>query len=115
RETVRYIWTVEPTEIEDRTRITIETVFETFVPIPVVTIEPNVIDLADITAEVTQIDLRISNHGLIAANDFRIGFSSHPEWQLEPLISEIGALPARSSLVIPLTIRHLPPGNGGIA
>jgi hypothetical protein len=46
RETVRYLWTVEPTEIEDRTRISIETVFETVVPIPVVTIEPNVIDLA---------------------------------------------------------------------
>jgi len=31
REAVRYIWTVVPTEIEDRTKITIETVFEAFV------------------------------------------------------------------------------------
>ena len=107
RETVRYIWTVEPTEIEDRTRISIETVFETFVPIPVVTLEPNVIDLANITADVTQIDLRISNHGLIAANELRLGFSGHPDWQLEPLVSELGALPARSSLVIPMTIRRI--------
>ncbi len=107
RETVRYRWTVEPTEIEDRTRISIETVFETFVPIPVVTIEPNVIDLAEISADVTQIDLRISNHGLIAANELRLGFSRHPDWQLEPLVSELGALPARSSLVIPCTIRRL--------
>ncbi len=111
RETVRYIWTVEPTEIEDRTKITIETEFETFVPIPVVTIEPAVIDLAEITAEVTQINLRISNHGLLAANDFKLNFSSHPEWQLEPLVTEFGSLPARSSLVVPLTIRHFKPGQ----
>jgi hypothetical protein len=107
RETVRYLWTVEPTEIEERTRISIETVFETFVPIPVVTIEPNVIDLADITADVTQVDMRISNHGLIAANELRLGFSAHPEWDIQPLVSELGALPARSSIVIPVTIRRL--------
>ena len=107
RETVHYSWTVVPTQIQDRTTISIDTTFETFVPIPVVTIEPAVIDLAQINADVTQIDLHISNHGLIAANNFKLGFSSHPDWQLEPLISEIGALPARSSLVIPLTIRRL--------
>ncbi|MCC6232722.1 MAG: hypothetical protein IT580_08765 [Verrucomicrobiales bacterium] len=109
RETVRYYWTVEPTGIEDRTRLSIETVFESFVPVPVVTLEPNLIDLAEIESDVTQIDLRISNHGLIAANKLRLGFSNHPDWQLEPLISELGSLPARSSLVIPLTIRRLKP------
>ncbi len=107
REAVRYLWTVEPTEIEDHTKISIETEFETFVPIPVVTIDPAVIDLAEINADVTQIDLRIENHGLLAANDFKLSFSSHPDWQLEPLVNEFGALPARSSLVVPLTIRRL--------
>ena len=48
RETVQYIWTVTPTQIEDRTRITIETVFETVVPVPVVTMRPSVIDLANV-------------------------------------------------------------------
>ena len=107
RETVRYFWRVVPTEIEDRTKIVIETVFETFVPLPVVTIEPNYIDLAQITAEVTQIDLRISNHGLIAANEFRLGFSGHQDWSLTPLVSDVGPLPANSSLTVPLTIRRL--------
>lgn len=106
RETVKLIWRVTPTEIEDRTRITIETVFETFVPIPVVTVEPNVIDLAEITNDVTQIDLKITNHGLIAANDFRLNFNSSPSWTFTPLITEAGVLPARSSLTIPLTIRR---------
>jgi len=34
RQTVEYNWTVVPTEIEDETKITIETTFETFVPVP---------------------------------------------------------------------------------
>ena len=29
RQTVKYFWTVEPTQIEDRTRLRIDTVFET--------------------------------------------------------------------------------------
>ncbi|MBL9126553.1 MAG: hypothetical protein JNL97_02845, partial [Verrucomicrobiales bacterium] len=111
RQAVRYIWTVVPTEIEDRTRISIETVFEAFVPMPVVTIEPAVIDLADYGADVTQIDLRITNHGLVAAQKARIGFDEHPDWRLEPLIEELGTLPARSTLTIPLLIRRLNSGG----
>ncbi|MCX6925680.1 MAG: hypothetical protein NT154_21085 [Verrucomicrobia bacterium] len=56
RQTVKYYWTVEPTQIGDRARISIETVFETVVPVPVVTIEPNVIDLASVGVS-TQINL----------------------------------------------------------
>ncbi|MFM8004669.1 MAG: carboxypeptidase-like regulatory domain-containing protein, partial [Dolichospermum sp.] len=40
RQTVKYTWTVTPTEIEDRYTITIESTFETNVPIPTVVIEP---------------------------------------------------------------------------
>ena len=115
RETVQYHWTVVPTEIQDRTKITIETTFETVVPVPVVTIFPNLIDLAEITSDVTQIDLAITNHGLIAANNFHLNFGTHPDWQFTPLISDIGTLPARSSLVIPLTIRRLHSGGGSPA
>src|SRR4029450_2674317 len=77
RQTVQYLWTVVPTEIEDRTKITIETVFETVVPVPVVTIEPNVIDLAEIQGDEAQIDLKITNHGLIAAKETRVHFRPH--------------------------------------
>jgi subtilase family serine protease len=105
RQTVQYVWHVVPTEIPDRTRITIETVFETYVPVPVVTVEPALIDLTEITNDVTQIDLKISNHGLIAALETRLFFGTHPEWQFSPLINDIGTLPAMSSLTIPLTIR----------
>ena len=109
RETVQYIWTVTPTEIPETFKITIETTFETFVPIPVVTIEPALIDLSQINAEVTQINLRVSNHGLVAANDFHLVFTGNADWQFTPLVSDLGALPAGSSLTVPLTIRRLTP------
>jgi hypothetical protein len=107
RQLVQYVWTVTPTTIEDRTRITIQTVFETVVPAPVVTIEPALIDLADIAADQTQIDLKISNHGLVAANNFKLSFPEHPLWEFTPLIQDVGVLPANSTLVIPLTIRKI--------
>ncbi len=111
RQAVRYLWTVVPTGIEDRTRISIETVFEAFVPMPVVTIEPSVIDLADYTADVTQIELRITNHGLVGAQKARLSFGDHPDWRFEPLIEDLGTLPARSTLTIPLLIRRLGAGR----
>ena len=106
RQAVRYIWTVVPTQIEDRTKVTILTEFEAFVPMPVVTIEPPLIDLSDYPAEVTQIDLKVVNHGLITAKDAKLSFSSHPDWSLEPLINDLGDIPARGSFTIPMIIRR---------
>ncbi len=111
RETVKYVWKVEPVEIEDHYKITVETEFETVVPTPVITVEPTVIDLGQITTAVTQVDLKITNHGLIQADNFRLNFPTHPSWEFTPLVEEIGIMPARSSLVIPVTIRKI--GGGG--
>ena len=109
---VTYRWTVEEIEIEDRTRITLETTFETFVPTPVVTITPNVIDLAEVLGNEAQVDLKIENHGLIAANDLKLFFGTHPDWELTPLVSDLGALPARSAITVPVLIRRVT-GEGG--
>ena len=110
RQTVEYNWTVVPTEIEDRTQIVIETVFETVVPVPVVTVEPSFIDLLDMVGDEIQVDIAISNHGLIAAQEMDITFDAHPDFTFTPLISDIGTLPAQSSLVVPVTIRRVTPG-----
>jgi len=107
RETVKYIFTVVPTEIEDRTKIVIETVFETVVPIPVITVEPMLIDLADFKEAITQIDLKITNHGLVAADNVRVEFPEHPDVSVKPLVDKLGKLPARSSITVPLVIRRL--------
>ena len=113
RQTVRYRWTVEPIQVEDRTRITIETVFETAVPVPVVTMEPSVVDLADVAGDETQVDLTITNHGLIAARSSRFAMPSHPGWEFISLITEVGDIPAKSSLTIPMTVRRLGGAGGG--
>ena len=106
---MRYTWTVERVEIEDRYRITIETEFEANVPAPVVTISPPVIDVADVlvVGQVKQVNLTIANHGLIAVDDTRLNFGTHPFYSIEPLIKDIGRLGAKSSLTIPVTIRRI--------
>lgn len=107
RQTVSYTWSVVPTEIRDRYRIVIETEFETNVPAPVVVVEPSFIDLEELTEEVTQIDFKITNHGLIEANDVSLTFDSTASWEVTALASKLGNLAAKSSLTIPVTIRKL--------
>jgi subtilase family serine protease len=107
-QTVRYTWTVERIEIEDRYRITVETEFEANVPAPVVTIEPAVLDVSDLTVvgQMKQVSLTIRNHGLIAVDGVRLSFGTHPFYSIEPLIDDLGRLAAKSSLTIPVTMRR---------
>ena len=108
RQTVRYTWTVEPTEIQDHYRISVETEFEANVPAPVITVDPPVIEVGDLTTEgqVKQINLTIRNHGLIAVDDVRLSFTDHPAFEIKPLIEDLGNLSARASLTVPVTIRR---------
>lgn len=114
RELVEYNWTVVPVEVEDRTHIVIETIFETVVPAPVVTVTPSSIDLDEIQGDEAQIDFVIQNHGLIAARDMDISFNSHPAYTLTPLVSQLGTLGAQSSIVVPVILRRTS-GAGGQA
>ncbi|NCT44034.1 MAG: hypothetical protein GPJ35_12020, partial [Microcystis aeruginosa G11-09] len=109
RNTVQYNWTVTPTEIEDKYNITVESVFETDVPIPTVVIDPPLIDLEglDVVGQVLQIDMTLTNHGLIAANDLKFSFSDHPFYKIEPLINNIGSLGAKSSITVPIRITRI--------
>ncbi len=106
RETVQYLFTVVPTEIEDKVKIAIETVFETFVPIPVVTMDPPMIDMADIQSDRTEIELKITNHGLVAAQNLRLNFNGNAKWQFTPLLKDLGDLAARTSITFPLVIER---------
>ena len=54
KQVVTYRWSVVPTFIEDHYKITIESVFETRVPAPVVTIEPLGLNLAELKEDVTR-------------------------------------------------------------
>lgn len=107
RETVSYNWTVVPTEIEDEYRIELQSVFETNVPAPVVTVDDPFIMPLVIPGRTTQVEVSVTNHGLIAANDVQIQFPDNdPNYIIEPLIDVIGELPAKSTVTIPVLIRQ---------
>ena len=108
RQAVQYIWKVEPTEIEDRTKITIETTFETMVPMPVITVQPNLIDLDEYAnSGVGYLEMMVTNHGLVAGLDATITFDAHELWEIKPLVENLGTLSAMGGMVVPVQIRRL--------
>ena len=104
RTLVEYLWTVVPTEIPDQTHIVIETTFETVVPLPVVTVEPSYIDLSELPDGQSQIDIRISNHGLIAAQNVTFELPVGGGVTFESIVSDIGTLAANSSITVPVIV-----------
>ena len=73
RQAVTISWRVTPVAFEDTYTLTIETDFETHVPIPVVTVTPTEFDLEEIELGfIDTLQLNITNHGLIRANDVNI-------------------------------------------
>ncbi len=109
REWVTYTWKVEEIEIQDRYRVSVETTFETNVPAPVVTVSPAVLDLEDVITlgQTKVVYFTIENHGLIAANHGAFTFDQHPFYEIKPLIEDLGTIPAKSSLTVPVTVRRV--------
>ncbi len=105
RELVNYEWSVFPTTIEDRYLITIDALFETNVPAPVVTIEPESVDLRLMTTESIQVDFTLTNHGLITADDVSLFIANHPRYEFTPLVTDIGDMPAQTTVTVPVIIR----------
>jgi RHS repeat-associated protein len=101
---VTYTWTVEEITIDDEYIFTLEAVFETAVPVPVVTIEPDFVDLTDLGSEITQIDFTIKNEGLIRAEQVSVNFGGNTRFDLDPLISDLGDLEAGQSYVVPVIV-----------
>jgi Ca2+-binding RTX toxin-like protein len=114
RQTVRYTWNVTPTEIEDRYNIDIQSTFETNVPVPTVTVDPPSIDLANlqVVGQTIQINMTLTNHGLIAAKNVSLGFGDHPFYKIEPLVGSTGVLNANSSLTVPVKITRIADFDG---
>lgn len=104
---VRYSWKVEEVDIEERVNIKLETTFETFVPAPVITIDPGVIDLSQVTDSSVQVELTVTNHGLIAAQDVVLQFQDGATWSVHPLTDDIGVIPARSSITLPVVFQKI--------
>ncbi|MCC5839216.1 MAG: chitobiase/beta-hexosaminidase C-terminal domain-containing protein [Opitutales bacterium] len=106
RRMVRYFWSVEEVETEDVYRATLRTTFETNVPAPVVVATPNTISVGDLEnlGDRKTINVALENHGFIAAENAEFLFSDHPFYDFAPLVRNIGTIPAKSSIVVPVTI-----------
>ena len=89
-QTVRYTFTVVPTTVKDRYTLTVESVFETQVPIPVITVDPPSVDLSLFEGDEFQINFTVSNQGLIAAQNVEFQLPSTAEVQMTPLIRTVG-------------------------
>lgn len=106
RETIRYSFFVEPTTIEDSYSLRIESVFETQVPVPVVTIEPAAIDISQYPGEEFQIEVTVRNHGLVDADSVRIEIPGGARFTATPLVNDLGRLPGGASIRVPILIRR---------
>ena len=119
---------VVPTLVEDHYKIVLQPTFDVkvaevvagqapAVPLPNVTIDnPFIMPLVEQGGE-TQLNLSLTNHGLIAATQAHLVVEDNPNFILTPLIDQIGTIPAQSSLTIPVRIRArdgVLPGHTGL-
>ena len=100
RQAVTYTWSVTPVAFEDTYVITLEADFETNVPIPVVTVSPTEFDLEELELGfVDYIQLNVTNHGLIRADDVNINLpTNHPFLEFTIDSNFLGNLEALSSV-----------------
>ncbi|AQQ71014.1 delta-60 repeat domain protein [Limihaloglobus sulfuriphilus] len=102
---VRYEWSVVETEIEDHYELVLETVFETTVPAPVITIEPAKVDLARMENGELHVDFVITNHGLVSADNAFMRFDQSDRYEVELLSDYYGEIMPETSIVVPAVIR----------
>ena len=113
RQTVTYQWTVVPIEIQDTYRVVLQSVFETEVPIPNVVVEDPAIMPLVVAGRETRFEIKIRNEGLVAAKGVRLNIPQDADFIITPLVEEIGTLAAKSSMSIPVSIRHRSTPAGG--
>ena len=107
RETVTYNWTVTPVESRDDYNVSITADFEANVPLPILVMDPAIINLSDLSLPESQFDITLRNEGLIALEDVRIDIPVHPFYQFTPLVREVGCLPAGASVTIPVLVEDI--------
>ena len=106
RNLVSVAWKVEPTEVVDRTKITVETDFETNVPAPVIVVSPAFVDFRDLdfSSGWAQVEFTLTNEGLISAQDVALDIPENAYYNIIPLVRTLGTLTAKSSVTIPVRI-----------
>ncbi|XP_052092546.1 uncharacterized protein LOC127729013 [Mytilus californianus] len=99
---VKYTWTVTPTTVQDKYVITLESTFETHVPMPVVTVDPAKVNTIPYElGEEDTLEFTITNHGLIRADDVRFALPlNHAYLNFNMTVDEIGSVPANTSIKV---------------
>ncbi|XP_076092310.1 uncharacterized protein LOC143063814 [Mytilus galloprovincialis] len=103
---VKYRWTVTPTTVQDKYVITLESTFETHVPMPVVTVDPAKVNTIPYELdEEDTMEFTITNHGLIRADDVRFALPlNHPYLNFNMTVDEIGSVPANTSIKVSILV-----------
>ena len=97
---VTYSWDVVPTEVQDQYTFDLVVVFETNVPVPVITIEHTGAGELE-PGETGNFSLIITNHGLITTHDVEISFDDNDEYVFTPLYDYADSLPALTTIIVP--------------
>ena len=105
RQLVTYQWTVVPSDIPDHYEISLESVFETEVPVPNLVVEDPQVMLLVAPGDASQFVIKLTNQGLIAANGVKINVPDDSTYLIKPLVSEVDVIPAHSSVSIPVTVQ----------
>lgn len=78
---VTFNWTVEPTTIDDEYTVTLNTQFQTNVPMPIVTVGMPTLLPHLAAGESYAFNVELTNHGLIAARDVTLQLPLDPEYE----------------------------------
>ena len=109
RQLVTYQWSVVPVDLQDHYAVTLQAVFQTNVPAPVVTVSPALVDLNKVQFDKNGqavVYLTVTNHGLIAADDTRLNLPARPDYLLTTPVADLGKLAALTTIIVPVTVTN---------
>ncbi|MBI3819718.1 MAG: hypothetical protein HY286_13565 [Planctomycetes bacterium] len=107
-EVVTLNWDVAPTEVPDVYDINITAEFETFVPLPIITINPPLTKVDLQPGESMQTSVDVKNEGLVNALGTQFVLTSPPEYTFTALITDLGVLKPGQTVSVPVTIQRDP-------
>lgn len=101
---VTFDWSVTPMTLVDKYDVKLEATFETEVPAPVITIDPAYEKLELEIGSTYVGEYRVTNHGLVALDDVKIGMAGGPGLRVESLITELPRIGAKETVIVPYRI-----------
>jgi hypothetical protein len=93
--------------LEEEYDIVLESTFTTFVPAPIIVIEPDELNLDILIPGEDQINFKVTNHGFIAAQDVKLNLPPTNGLRFVPLLGRpIGTASANTTIYYPVKVRR---------